>query len=197
MIIIRFFIMIAMLCLLASCQEEATPKPRAYARIDLPAHSYHYAGGEQWDCPYSFDFSTLSAITVDPRYSNKTCWYNIYYPKYKATIHLTYTALEGDLATHIEDSRKLAMKHISKAAQIEEMLVSKPEERVYGIVYDFAGETASDMQFFLTDSTDHFLRGALYFRVHPNKDSLGPVIRFVKEDIDQMISSFTWNDDGK
>lgn len=184
---------IALVVVLAGCKDDPIPKPRAYARIDLPEHDYFYAGGEKWDCPYSFDFSKYSAITVDPRYENSTCWYNLYYPKYKATLHLTYTQVNEDLGQHIEDSRKLAMKHITKAAQIEEQLIERPDERVYGIVYDFAGETASDLQFFLTDSTEHFLRGALYFNVRPNKDSLAPVIRYVKDDINHLIQSLHWD----
>ena len=176
-----------------ACEDDYTPKPHAYARVDLPAHEYIHAGGEQWHCPYSFDFSKYSAITVDPKLQKRNCWYNIYYPRYKATLHLTYTDLNDDLGQHIEDSRKLAMKHISKAAQIEDTLIEFPDKNVYGIVYDFAGETASDMQFFLTDSTDHFLRGALYFRVRPNKDSLAPVITYIKQDISHLIGSLTWS----
>lgn len=184
--------MLALLALQA-CKEEYTPKPRAYARIELPPHEYRMAGGEQWHCPYSFEFSTLSAITVEPRYRDSTCWYNLYYPQFRATLHLTYSSLNHNLARHIEDSRKLAMKHIGKASQIEEVLIEMPDKRVFGIIYDFEGATASDMQFFLTDSTDHFLRGALYFNVSPNKDSLAPVIGYVKSDIRHLVNTFSWN----
>ena len=184
------FILLALA--IVGCKDDPVPKPRAYARIDLPEPEYLLTQGEAWVCPFTFEYSQYSAITVDPRYQNRPCWYNLYYPKYRATVHLTYTQIDDDLAEHIEDSRKLAMKHIAKAAQIEEGLVEDPENRVFGIVYDFKGETASDMQFFLTDSTDHFLRGALYFTVSPNKDSLAPVIDYVKKDIGRMIASFRW-----
>jgi gliding motility-associated lipoprotein GldD len=183
-----------LIAVLASCAEPPTPKPRAYARIDLPAPTYIAADGEEWHCPYRFEFSTYSAITVDPRYQDSTCWYNLYYPRYRATLHLTYSQIHNNLAQHIEDSRKLAMKHIGKAAQIEEILIDYPEHQVHGIVYDFKGETASDLQFFATDSTTHFLRGALYFNVHPNKDSLAPVIGFVKRDINHLIQTLSWRD---
>ncbi|MDP4963484.1 MAG: gliding motility lipoprotein GldD, partial [Salibacteraceae bacterium] len=79
-----------------------------------------------------------------------------------------------------------------KATKIDEVLIENDAERVYGIVYDFKGETASDLQFFLTDSTNHFLRGSLYFNVYPNKDSLAPVIDYVKTDINHMLESFKW-----
>jgi hypothetical protein len=37
------------------------------------------------------------------------------------------------------------------------------------------GNAASSTQFYVTDSTTHFLRGVLYFYSAPNADSLKPV----------------------
>ena len=178
--------------IIAACESDFTPKPKAYARIELPEPIYQPTNGENWNCPYAFEFSTLSFITLEPRYKDSTCWYNLYYPKYRATVHLTYSDLNNNLTRHIEESRKLAMKHIGKASQIEEILIENDPNRVFGLVYDFSGETASDMQFFLTDSTNHFLRGALYFNVSPNKDSLAPVISYIKKDIQHLVKSFSW-----
>jgi gliding motility-associated lipoprotein GldD len=175
-----------------NCDHNFIPKPTAYARIELPAHSYISPNPETWACPYTFEASKLSYITLDPKYKAEQCWYNVYYPKLNATIHLTYAPVENDLSIKIEDNRKLAMKHIGKATQINEQLIENKEERVFGLVYDFRGETASDMQFFVTDSVSHFLRGSLYFNVTPNKDSLEPVIQYVKEDIHHMIESLRW-----
>lgn len=190
----RLFVTCLGLITLVACKQEYAPKPIAYARINLPEPEYRETAGENWLCPYGFEFSKYSFITLEPRYKDSTCWYNIYYPDYRATIHLTYSELEGNLGKHIEDNRKLAMKHISKARQINEQNIHRPEDRVFGVVYDFQGATASDMQFFVTDSTNHFLRGALYFNVRPNKDSLDPVIRYVKQDIGHMLSTFRWTE---
>lgn len=186
------FSLIFVCVLLASCGQTPTPKPTAYARIALPEPSYIAPNPETWRCPYTFEASRQSYITVDPKYRNETCWYNVFYPKLKATIHLTYTALNDDLSAKIEDNRKLAMKHIGKATQINERLIENHEARVYGIAYEFRGETASDMQFFVTDSTHHFLRGSLYFSIAPNKDSLAPVIEYVKNDINHLIETVRW-----
>jgi len=61
------------------------------------------------------------------------------------------------------------------------------------IRYNIKGaDAASTYQFYLTDSTSNFLRGALYFDLVPNNDSLSPVIDFLKADIEQMITSFRW-----
>jgi gliding motility-associated lipoprotein GldD len=64
---------------------------------------------------------------------------------------------------------------------------------VYGILYDIKGDAASNTQFFLTDSTHNFIRGALYFEVHPNKDSLAPVLEFINKDLVHLIETFEWN----
>ena len=186
------FSLIFLAFLTGACESNFAPKPKAYARIELPEPIYQPTNGENWNCPYAFEFSTLSFITLEPRYEDSTCWYNLYYPKYRATVHLTYSDLNDNLTRHIEESRKLAMKHIGKATQIEEILIENDEKRVYGLVYDFAGETASDMQFFVTDSTNHFLRGALYFNVSPNKDSLAPVISYIKKDLLHLVNSLSW-----
>jgi gliding motility-associated lipoprotein GldD len=54
------------------------------------------------------------------------------------------------------------------------------------------GDAASNVQFFLTDSIHHFIRGALYFNNQPNADSMKPVVDFVKEDLRVMLKSFRW-----
>jgi len=183
-----------LMVMMASCKEDPIPKPRAYARIELPTQVYGTTDIGDWDCPYSFEYSNQSVLTVDPRYQDSTCWYNLYYPRLKATIHLTYTPVRNNLSRQIEESRKLAMKHISMASKIDEEMVQHPSKKVYGITYDFQGKTASDYQFFLTDSTAHFIRGALYFNINPNKDSLAPVIEYIQADVEHLIETFEWTD---
>ena len=66
------------------------------------------------------------------------------------------------------------------------------EKSVYGVLYEIKGNAASSVQFYATDSTKHFLRGALYFNTVPNKDSLAPAIQFVEEDIIHLIETLSW-----
>ncbi|GAB5539049.1 MAG: gliding motility lipoprotein GldD [Salibacteraceae bacterium] len=178
--------------ILSACDREYTPKPKAYARINLPTPSYIMPDTASWSCPYLFEASRYSYLTIDKRYQNEYCWFNIYYPSLNATIHLTYSTLDDNLGKQIEDTRKLAMKHVGKATAINERRIENDSAKVYGLTYEFKGETASDMQFFLTDSSKHFLRGALYFNVRPNKDSLDPVIDYVKSDIHHFIETLRW-----
>ncbi|MGZ5253868.1 MAG: hypothetical protein ACXWV4_05830 [Flavitalea sp.] len=44
----------------------------------------------------------------------------------------------------------------------------------------------------MTDTTNHFIRGALYFDASPNADSLSVVNRFLEEDMKHLINTFRW-----
>ena len=118
---------------------------------------------------------------------------NIDYPEFQGRLHLSYFAVNDNVEQYIEDSRSLAYKHTVKAEAINERLFIKDEARIYGLLYEIEGvSTASSVQFYLTDSTAHFLRGALYFNVAPRNDSLAPVINFIKEDIYHLMETFEW-----
>jgi gliding motility-associated lipoprotein GldD len=82
--------------------------------------------------------------------------------------------------------------HISKADAIKEQVYNNKENKVYGILYDLKGNTASAVQFYVTDSVKHYLRGSLYFSAEPDADSLEPVINFFREDIIHLIETLKW-----
>jgi gliding motility-associated lipoprotein GldD len=177
--------------LLSSCDEEYTPKPRGYFRIDLPANTYQ---SFQSQCPFSFEYSKFAVANVYQGNQVENCWYNINYPKLNATIHLSYTPLlsKADLETQLANARTLVYKHTVKADGIEEIPINFTSKKVYGLLYNLSGNSASQSQFYLTDSTKHFLRCALYFNSSPNADSIAPVLNYINNDIDQLISTFRW-----
>jgi gliding motility-associated lipoprotein GldD len=107
-------------------------------------------------------------------------------------VYLSYKDIQDNLNQMFEDSRNLAYKHAAKASQIEEYTINIPEKKVYGIIYEIAGNAASSIQFHVSDSSSHFLRGSLYFYAAPNADSLEPVISFIRSDIEHLIQSFNW-----
>jgi gliding motility-associated lipoprotein GldD len=175
-----------------SCtNQESYPKPRGYLRIDLPAPTY-----QTFDStfPYRFLFSGLAQINFEGLTPETPYWMNIDYPAFQGRIHLSYKSLQKNkLYSLQEDSRNMVFKHASKAMGIREANINLPESKVYGIVYTIEGkDAASPFQFYLTDSTNHFIRGALYFNVIPNNDSLKPVIDFIINDIDVMVSTLKW-----
>jgi gliding motility-associated lipoprotein GldD len=174
---------------LISCRNAEVPKPLGYFRIDFPEKKYKVCDST---LPYRFEYPVYGVIRRDTTKGAEPHWINIEFPAYKGKLHLSYKAVHGNLAQYIEDTRKLAYKHTIKADAIDEMLIRNDSARVYGLLYDIKGNAASSVQFFLTDSLHHFLRGALYFSAPPNKDSLQPVIEYFRADVDHFIRSVRW-----
>jgi len=174
-----------------SCNNDYSPKPRGYFRIEFPAKAYI-----KYDsiCPYTFDYPVYTRISPDSAKDAKPCWMDVIYPQFNGTIHLSYQPITSKKIFDelVEDARTFAFKHTVKATAIDEALISYPDHKVYGTYYSIAGNTASSIQFFLTDSSKNYLRGALYFNEQPRIDSIQPVLDFVKKDIDVMIRSFRW-----
>lgn len=172
-------------------EEVYIPKPKGYFRIDFPEKKYRLYDSI---CPYSFEIPTYSFIDNDKHMGAEPCWLNINFPRYNAQIHLSYKEVNNNLATYLNDSRDFAIRHQIKATGLDETVIIRDSAKVYGLVYDISGNTASNIQFYLTDSTRHFLRGALYFNSIPNVDSLKIVVDFLRKDIIQMIKTFEWKD---
>jgi len=185
--IIGFLLTVA----ITSCTSDYSPKPRGYFRIHFPEKSYQ---SYQGNCPYTFDYPTYATIAPDSSGVIKPCWIDVNYPLMNGKIHLSYQAIHSKKMFNelVEDARTFAFKHTSKATAIDEGSISYPSKKVYGILYSIDGNAASSVQFFLTDSTRNYLRGALYFKERPRLDSIQPVLDFIKKDIDVMIKTFKW-----
>lgn len=174
----------------AACNNSYIPKPRGYFRISFPEKSYHRSNEP---LPYSFELANYSVLQQSADAKSGEEWINLATPANKADVHLTYVKLKQDLNQHIEDSRKLAYDHSIKADAINERLYLNPAEKVYGTIYYIEGNAASPLQFYLTDSSSNFIRGALYIREIPNIDSIQPVIDFLEPDVVHLIETFRWN----
>ncbi|WP_240676223.1 gliding motility lipoprotein GldD [Botryobacter ruber] len=176
---------------MVACGAEYTPKPKGYNRIDLPEPAYRPL---QEAHPYTFEYSKYAKIRPDSSLIAEPHWINVYYPSLQANVQLTYKPLQNDpkqLNDLIEDARKLTSKHQIKAYSIEETEVKTPQGDLAS-VFELTGEVPSQFQFYVTDSTKHFLRGALYFRTATQNDSLAPVIEYVKKDIIHMLNTLEW-----
>jgi len=176
--------------ILLGCKNEYTPKPRGYFRIDFPEKDYTLTPDF---LPYRFEYPKYAALVKQNKNNEEKYWIDIAYPKQKAIIHFSYKAIDNNLATYLSDSRNFAYKHTIKADAISESRFENHGKKTFGILYEIQGDAASNLQFFLTDSTTHFIRGALYFNVAPNKDSLAPVIDFIEQDIVHIMETFEWN----
>jgi gliding motility-associated lipoprotein GldD len=178
-------------CLTACTHSDYSPKPRGYFQIKFPEKEYvSYTDG----CPFSFEYPKYATIGADQDRGAEPCWNNLSFPQFNARLHLTYYDIssKNEYAGLVEDARTLAFKHTVKANAIDQKLINYPDRKVYGVYYAIEGNTASSVQFFLTDSAKHYFRGALYFNERPQYDSVAPVVNFIKKDIDQMINTFRW-----
>ena len=176
---------------ISSCGNEYTPKPRGFFKIEFPKKEYQTYNG---NCPYTFDFPVYSKIIPDSSRNAKPCWIDVSYPQFNGRIHLSYQPVTSSQNFNelVEDARTFAFKHTVKATAIDEQYISYPDKKVYGTYYSIDGNTASSVQFYLTDSTKNYIRGALYFHEQPRLDSIQPVLTFIEEDINRMIKTFRW-----
>jgi gliding motility-associated lipoprotein GldD len=187
----KALIIIVLIALIGCGGETFTPKPKGYFRIDLPNKEYI---AFDKDCPFTFQAPVYTSLTPNASNPDQPCWFDINFTQLNASIYLSYKPVDGNLNQFLEDSRTLAFKHTVKANDIDQKLINNPKNNVYGLVYSIEGNAASSFQFHLTDSSNHFVRGSLYFNNIPNQDSIQPVLDFIKEDISKLIETFEWKD---
>ncbi|MGL4596934.1 MAG: gliding motility lipoprotein GldD [Bacteroidia bacterium] len=192
------FLFFALVCsgfLFSSCDEDeegtGTPKPRGYFRVEFPEKKYV---SYNEDCPFSFEIPDYCTLLMSQKGQARPCWKDWQFPRFNATIHLSYIPIhhDTDLAYAINSSWDLIEKHGKVSSGMRDSIIMRKEDKVYGVVVKLGGNAASQMQFFMTDSSNHFIRGALYFFAPPNKDSLRPMLDFIAEDIYKMAGTLKW-----
>ena len=196
--IYEIFLFSSALLFIGGCSSSYTPKPRGYFKIIFPERSYQHF--ENKECPFEFDYPKYGVMNRDTVFldtvPDSPCWLNITFPALNGNLYLSYKEIndKNTLGKLIEDSHKLTFKHTVKANFIDENILQTPNH-VSGVLYDVGGNAASALQFFVTDSFRHFLRGSLYFYNTPNADSIAPVVQFLRPDILKLISTLQWKKD--
>ena len=183
-----YIFLIILIITLTGCKQRYSPKPKGYLRFDLQHKTEKLFIFE--NCPFSF--STADYFNI---ITKNNCWIDLEYKKHNATIYITYKNIENNLFKLLEESRNMVYKHTIKADAINEKIYLNETYNTYGTLYDIKGETASSVQFHLTDSINNFIRGALYFQVTPNQDSLQPIMQYLRDDIINIMESLQWTND--
>lgn len=180
---------------MAACDNTPTPKPRGYFQIKLPERKYQKFDSP--DYPYTFEYPEYAKIIKDTSFFGESpenpYWINIDFPSLNGKIYMSYKIIgpKNAFSKLVDDAFKMTYKHTYKASYIDENAIHT-NNNVTGTFYEVGGNAASAKQFFATDSTKHFLRGALYFDTTPNSDSLAPVYKFLEEDMWHLVETLRW-----
>ena len=182
----RFVILLLALLTLLSCKEETPPKPKAMLRLDYSRPDYT----DLQQGRYSF---RVNSKALQQR--SKTGGLTLEYPEMKGSIFITYKPVENNLKELLADAQKLSYEHVAKADNILEQPFVNSDEGVYGMFYEVRGDAASQAQFYVTDSSAHFVTGSLYFMAIPNYDSIYPAAIYLQRDIRTIMETLKWEKD--
>lgn len=191
-IIVSF--VITLLTYTIACNSTYTQRNKGYFKIDFPKHEYRLF--DQPGYPYSFEYPVYANILKDTTFfedkPENPYWINIDFPRFNGRIYVSYKAIgKNDYTKLVNDAYNMTYKHSTKATEIVDSPMHTPNG-VGGVFFTVGGNAATAKQFFITDTTKHFLRGALYFDASPNADSLSVVNDFLQDDMKHLINTFKW-----
>lgn len=183
----KIFSILLVILFITGCKDDQLPKPEAFLSLEYPEPVYSSA---DLNCPYDFEMNQIARISNSK--GNVPCWINIDYPLLDATIFITYQEINNNLDSLLMDAQKLPLQHTIKADFIEGDVYENPANKTYGMFYEVDGDAASQAQFYLTDSVNHFLTGSLYFNQAPNFDSIMPAAAYMKKDMKHLVETLKW-----
>lgn len=179
-------IFLILIVILSGCKENVLPKPKAQLRLEYDKAAYERI---ESDCPFSFEKSSKANESI-----NSKCWVNLDYPELNAQVNITYRPIKNNLKELFMEAEKLTFNHSIKADGISSKPYADSNRRVFGAVFEVTGNAASPIQFHITDSTDHFITGAIYFDVQPNYDSIKPAAHYLQKDVIHLFESINWKE---
>ena len=192
---LRISYFLVLFFLITSCNSDPRPRPKGYFQIDFPEKKYVLF--DQPGYPYTFEYPIYGKVIKDSTFFDdqpeNPYWVNLDFPSLGGRMYLSYKTVGGKnvFSKLVEDAFKMTSKHSLKATSIDEIAV-EGGLGVKGFVFDVGGNAATGKQFFVSDSTKHFLRGALYFDATPNYDSIRPVEQFLYKDMQHLIQTLKW-----
>mgnify|MGYP004056985989 FL=1 len=170
------------------CREAIVPKPNAFLSLKYPEAFYQKIALDQ---PFKFDKNKL-AVVEGIQYKESSQSLNLNYPLLKAKLYLSYHPLNENLARYVSETEFTTKNHAKVAHQVTEQKFENLRTNIFGKMYELTGPVASQCQFYVTDSSQHFLTGALYFKVKPNYDSILPAVRYLQKDMIRLVESLEW-----
>ena len=190
----KLIFLLTVLTSFLSCESDPKPKPKAFLSLEYPEAQYETTN---LNTPFTFESNILAENITIKKLQAETESYgiNLRYPKLNGTIFLTYKSIEKNkeyLTNFLRDAQNFTQEHTQKADAIVEQPFEDAKRKVYGMFYEVGGNAASQSQFYVTDSTDHFLIGSLYFYAKPNYDSILPAANYLQKDIKHIMETVKW-----
>ena len=183
----NFIFIFSLSGILISCGEDPKPKPDAFLALEYPEAAYEVL---DVDCPYRFEKNEIASIRGGKTSNN--CWITLDYEELNGSIFITYQPVKNNLDSLLRDAQNLPLKHTIKADAIEGDRYINELQDIFGMFYEVSGDAASQAQFYVTDSVEHFLTGSVYFNATPNYDSILPAASYLKKDIRHLMESLRW-----
>lgn len=195
----RLLLLSFILLIICSCTTDQvyTPKPRMYPRVIYPTKTYDTFTFEA--CNFTFQKPTYSKVKTGINFfdeeSSHPCWFDLELDDFNGSIHFSYNPIEDSksLDKLVSDAFRIVEQHNSMAEYREEILIEN-DNGVNGLLFNLEGPVASPINFFLTDTTNHFVRASLYFNSAVDPDSIAPILDFVSKDIQKIVTTFEWKD---
>jgi gliding motility-associated lipoprotein GldD len=187
---------IILICLLmfvlCACKTDApVPKPPAYLRTELPEHKYRFVSN---DCPYELKLADIYNYKPCIFQKSNFCMQQIDLGPLNGSLYLYYIniASKDSLPSIINYANDKVDEHKIKADKIDFRQLIDKDKRVFGTFFELKGNVATNFQFYLTDSTNHFVRGEVLLNCRPNYDSLKPSLEYLKQDLLELVNNFKW-----
>ena len=196
----RIIITLLVISIVVGCAGDSvfTPKPRMYPKVFYPQKAYTVF--QQNYCPMTFEIPVYAEVAREQSFFEEKpldpCWFDLEFKELNGNLHFSYYPVKGQKSFDelIDDAFKFVEKHDVKANYRSETSV-RNQQGVSGILFDIEGPVATPIQFFLTDSTTHFIRASLYFNNKVEPDSMAPIYEFVRQDVLRMIETMQFNQD--
>ncbi|QXP56933.1 gliding motility lipoprotein GldD [Cellulophaga sp. HaHa_2_95] len=177
------FLVVTILAVAGCTEDSIMPKPKAMLRLDYPMANEVLLETDRFSFNYNDRAKPIiknqNAIVID-------------YPSMRGSIFVTHKKVEGNLNKLIADAEKLSLDHMKKADNIQPRTFINEENKVYGTYFQIIGDAASQSQFYLTDSVQHFITGSVYFYSKPNYDSILPAANYLQEDMRAIMETLRW-----
>jgi gliding motility-associated lipoprotein GldD len=185
----KLIIPFVLLVLFACGEETFIPKPPTYLRPELPDHSYETYTDS---CQYRFELPSIYTVEKAPTTANADCHRRIQLGPLNGTVYFRYWNMDQPLSFYVNNANDEIDRHKGKARSVKDERIIRDDDDVYGIIFALEGDVATPFQFYLTDSTDHFVYGEVLFNSSPNYDSLKPSLDYLRTDLDQLLETFKW-----